>query len=86
MGLATFASLFSGMKPCAAIDQCLKIIVSYILSNFLAVTPIIAGIHDTCDVSAKISYCINCLKQSLLGEGERIRITGQGRKHSASMA
>lgn len=47
MGLATFASLFSGMKPCAAIDQCLKIIVSYILSNFLAVTPIIAGIHDT---------------------------------------
>lgn len=85
MGLATFASLFSGMKSCAAIDQCLKTIVSYILSNFLAVTPIIAGIHDTCDVSAKISYYINCLKQSLLGEGERICITGQGRKHSASM-
>lgn len=86
MGLATFASLFSGMKSCAAIDQCLKTIVSYILSNFLAVTPIIAGIHDTCDVSAKISYYINCLKQSLLGEGERICITGQGRKCSASMA
>lgn len=54
------------MKPCAAVDQCRKTIVSYILSSFLAVTPTIAGIHDKCDVSAQISYYINCLKQSLL--------------------
>lgn len=65
-GLAPLFHSSQELGPVMPVVQCLKKNCFMYSVKFSSHYSIIAVIHDKCDVSAKISYYINCLKQSLL--------------------